>query len=367
MRSHILIALLRHEACRRLTHRGGLLFVAVLALVTGGMAFLIKGSDSSLGVQVETCFVDYWQDGPWIDYLRASVPSDLAPRIKFRAIEHVAAAGEEICYPAGAGAIQLRSAGDGRSGSSCKVWIWYPGTQASGVAVFESWFWQETARYFRLRWNQMPSFSSPNSISEMEVERSALAGSAETHTTGTTALLIFPIFLTCVYLLPTWMCEDRERGLLVAMALTPATPLELLTARSLFSAILGMALAAGVAGVSHPAVLGKAEFWIALSLAALGAAGVGATIGCLVSRQRTASLAALGYMAVVAGIMSAGPLIGLPGLSWLTLEGHVPSLLHGALTGASDARQGGHLIATVALCAAWLVLAATLFRKRGWQ
>ncbi len=367
MRCHVLITLLRMHVRRNLAHRGGLVLLLVLALVSGGLAILNRGYDFTLGAPVKTCFVDYWQDGPWIEHLRASVPAELEGHVQFRAIEQVAAAGETIYYPSGTGAIQIRGAGDGRSGNGCKVWMWYPGTINAAMTAYESWFWQETARYFRQKSAQMPAPSNPGAIPELEVERSSLAGSADTRTTTTTALLIFPLFLSCVYLLPIWMCEERERGQLLAVALSPATPLEMLAARACFCAALGMAFAALVAAVSCPAVLGQVWFWATLFVGALGAAGVGATIGCMARRQRTASLAALAYLVAVAGIMSLGQAIGATPISCLTLEYHLPRLLHAALSGMADAQQGSHLAAALALALAWFILAMSLFRKRGWQ
>jgi hypothetical protein len=365
MRCHILITLLHKEARRHLCSRAGLAFAGLLVLASAGLALLGKGYDVFLPGNVDACFVDYWQDGPWIEHLRGSVPPELERHIKFRAIEQVAAAGETIYYPAGAGAIQVRGAGDGHSGHGCKVWIWYPGTHRTVMARFESWFWQETARYFRQHGQHVAAQGSTVAIPDLEIEHSALAGTAGM--APTIALVIFPIFLTCVYLLPLWMCEERERGLLLAVALTPATALEMLAARSLLCAILGIALAALVAGITAPAVLGQGLFWLALSIAALAAVGVGSTIGCLARRQRTASLAALGYMVAVACVLSAGAGIGLPALACLAVEYHIPRIVHAALSGTIDGGQGGHVVAAIALALMWTCLATALFRQRGWQ
>jgi hypothetical protein len=387
MRCHVLITLLHQEARRRLINRGGLVFVLALVVLSAGMTFVSTGTGFALASQVKICFVDYWHDGPWVEHLRGNLPQELEGQIQFRAIEQVAAAGETIYYPAGAGAIQIRAAGDGISGDGpelwicdrgrgmaaacdsgrCKVWIWYPGTNESGMDRFEAWFWKESARYFRQRNGQPPAMDGPDSIPDLEVERSSLAGSADTHTTTTTALLLFPLFLTCVFLLPTWMCEDRERGLLLALALTPATFLELLAARSLFSALLGMGLGALVAAICCPAALGQVLFWVVLAVAALGAVGVGATIGSVASRPRTASLAALCYMAVVAAVMAVTHGMGLSLLSALTLESHLPRLLQAAISGTTGEPLADHLAAALALALAWFFLATILFRKRGWQ
>ena len=373
MRWRILITLLHKEALRHLASRGAIVLVLLLIGASVTPALLASGLAFSLTGKVDRCFIDYWQDGPWLEHLRANVQADLQRHITFRAIERVAAAGETIYYPAGAGAIQVRAAGNGisryeprDSSGGGKIWVWYPGTDADAMARFEAWFWRETARYYRLQGLSPAGSDSATTVPELEVAHSSLEGSADGHTTSTTALVLFALFLTCVYLLPSWMCEEREHGLLLAVALSPATPLEMVAARCLFCAALGIGLASLVAAVSCPAALSQFWFWIALLVAAIGAAGIGSTIGCAVRKQRTASLAVLGYLLVVAGALSACQTLGLSGLSWLALEYHLPRIVYAALRGTVEG-QGAHVAAASVLALAWLMAAATLFRRRGWQ
>jgi hypothetical protein len=312
------------------------------------------------------CFLDYWQDGPWVEHLRRNVPAELRTRLTFRPVAQVAAAGETICYPAGAGAIQIRGPGSGAPETPCKIWVWYPGTDPEALAVFEAWFWKESARYFREQAAAMGP-GSGGTPAALEGERSSLHGSADTRTAATAALVLFALFISCVYLLPSGTCEERERGLLLALVLSPASPLEILAARCVFYAGLGCGLAALVVAIDCPAALGRAFFWLALLVTTLGALGIGLTIASVTGTQRLASVAALGYTLAVAVVLSACHATGAWGVSWLALEYHGPRLLHAALAGTVEAEHMAHLAAAAGLAAAWGAAGLALFRRQGWQ
>jgi hypothetical protein len=68
---------------------------------------------------------------------------------------------------------------------------------------------------------------------------------------------------TCVYLMPSLTCEERERGLLWH-ALSPATAFEILAAKFLFYPAFGILLATLLAGIHNSAVLGRPFFWMTL-------------------------------------------------------------------------------------------------------
>jgi hypothetical protein len=366
MRWHILVTLLHKEALRHLANRGGLALTGLLIVAAAVLGFAGNGQGltGTLSGSVQCCFIDYWQDGPWIEYLRQNVPPELAQRVKFRPVANVAAAGATIYYPASAGAIQVRGEGAGAPGSPCKVWVWYPGTNASALAVFEAWFWKESARYFR---QQAAQPEGTSFIAALEDERSSLQGTADAGATATTALMLFALFFTCVYLLPSYACEERERGLLLAQVLSPASHLEIQAARAVFYAALGMGLAVLVAGIGSPAALGRGLFWLALLVAALGAVGVGLTIASLARTQRLASLGALGYTLAVALLLAACQAGGVPGVPWLALEYHGPRLLHAALSGTVAPPHWAHLAAAAGLAIGWVALATGLFRRQEWQ
>jgi hypothetical protein len=360
MRWHVLRTLLHKEALRHLANRGGLALVllpvgAALLLVLFGGA----GPAAGLLPGVRLCYVDYWQDGPLVEHLRANVPPELAERAQFRpATEVPTDAAGTLLYASGAGAIQLRP---GDAPGCYRVWFWHPDDETA-LAPFEAWFWKESLRFY-----QSQHAAAPELVSAAEAQRSGLTGGPNRRAALATALVLFALFLVCVYLLPSLTCEERERGTLLAQALSPAAPREIVAAKLLFYPAVGLALAALLAGAYRPAVLARPFFWLAASAAGAGAAGIGLTIASLARTQRAAGLGALGYTLAVALLLLGCRQYAVPVLPWLALEHHTPRLLHAALTGADLASHWGHLAAVAGLACAWVGAAAFLFRRCGWQ
>ncbi len=367
MRWHIIRVLLHKEVLRQLANRGGLALAALLVVAALLMSLFSKngGAPGVLGGGLERCFVDYWHEDDWLRHLRDHVPAELSRRIRFRYLpglaESLTTRGGQLVYPPGSGAIQIRqrTLGDGRRVPH--VVFWHAG-DAGSLAPYEAWFWRETARYCE-RQAARAGLDAPR----IHHEYMALTGTADMRSSVTTGLVLFALFFACVYLMPSLMCEERERGILLAQALSPASALEILTAKFLFYPAAGMALAALLAGIANPAVLAEPLFWLALAAAALGALGIGLTIASLARTQRTASMGALCYMLVVALFLFICQQGNIPGLPYLAVEYHCPRILHAALGGAVAWYHWGNLIAAAVLAVSWSAVAVVLFRKRGWQ
>src|SRR5262245_22152229 len=258
-----------------------------------------------------------------------------------------------------------------------KVWVWQ-GSEGS-MAAFETWFWRETARYFQqeaqsrnlsLVDKMAAAVARPNAAPAsvtFEQETSILAGGLDMRSTITSALILFALFFFCVYLLPSLMCEERERGVLLAQALSPASPLDILAAKFLFYPAAGIGLAALLAGIAKPEVLADGFFWLVLIVAAFGSLGIGLTVACLARSQRTASMGALCYMLVIAMILFICQQGGISGIPYFALEYHCPRMLHAVLGHAVHWHHWLNLACAAVLAAGWCGLATILFQKRGWQ
>jgi hypothetical protein len=369
MRWHILRTLLHKEILRHAANRGGIALGVLL--VAAALLLSCFGKDGSptsgLTGGVGRCFVDYWADDPWIEHLRQNVPKPLKRRVVFRKVTQAPTDHGQIVYPPGDGAIQLRPQ---PGGAGCKVWVWYPDADGSGLAPFEAWFWRESYRHLQTQLAR----TTGNSVGadrltavEPQVKRSRLEGAVDTRSSIAAALVLFGLFFVCVYLLPSLTCEERERGLLLAQALSPASPGEILAARFLFYPVVGMALAALLAGIYQPAALARPFFWLALLAAACGSMGVGLTIATLARSQRTASMAALCYLLVVTLLLTICQQNRIPAVPWLALEYHCPRMLQAVLGGTVRWYHWGNLAGAFVLALGWTVVATVLFRRRGWQ
>jgi hypothetical protein len=177
---------------------------------------------------------------------------------------------------------------------------------------------------------------------------------------------MFSMCFFCVYLLPALTCEERERGILLAQALSPASPLEILAAKFLFYPAIGIGLAALLAGIYSPVVLLRPLFWIVLVITTLGYLGVGMTIASLAHTQRMASMGALAYMLTVGLFLYITEQFGFPSVRFVALEYYCPRMLHEVMMG-SFRPVAWYLVPSLALALLWSYVASSVFRKRGWQ
>jgi hypothetical protein len=373
IRWFILRALLEKEIDRHLANRGGLVLAGLLivvALMSSVFGKQTSGVESgNLSNSVHNCFVDYWHADPWVRHLQANVPDDLKNHIRFRSIQREMSDQEQLIYPPGTGAIQIRPQEKVDGQTRYLVWLWQPSGDETGLAPFESWFWKESYKYFQNLAAHVLAESGENAnlAPILEQKRTALAGGLDARTGITTALVLFAVFFVCVYLLPSLSCEEREKGVLLAQALSPATAREILAAKFLFYPAVGISLAALLAGLNQPAVLRQPFFWYALIVSACGSLGIGMSIASLAKTQRAASMGALCYMMVVTLIIFVCQQTNIGGVPYLALEYHCPRMLHAALTNTIYWHHWAHLVCAWVLSIFWAILATSLFRRYGWQ
>ncbi len=375
MRWYILRTLLYKEYLRHLANRGGI--VLVLLLIVASMLLSFFGQrEGSVGfaASVQRCYVDYWQDGPLLQHLQRHLPHDLGEQVRFRPASRVPTdASGTIVYAQSTGSIQLRPLPDGVEEPGFLVWFWHPGADGSSMAPFEAWFWKETLAYMKAaQENTLQERTDPVAQEELllpriDVLRSELKGGLDPRSGMATSLVLFGLFFVCVYLLPSLTCEERERGVLLAQALSPAAPREILAAKFLFYPVLALALAVILAGTYRPAVLTQSFFWLSLVVLVFGSMGIGLTIASLAKTQRAASMGAMCYMLVVALLISICQQNGISGLPYLALEFHGPRMLHAVLTDAVLWYHWLHLAGAAVLAGAWIIAATVLFRRYGWQ
>lgn len=365
----IIYTLWLKEAWRQLANRAGLCLVALLVVAAIALPLLYSGDGSGQAKApgVELCFVDYWRDDDWVKHLRSHVPDELRRQIRFRDINKIALPGDLLTYPASAGAIQLRLEPDHDGKPRRRISVWQP--VEGNLVIFEAWFWRESARYFQ----QVAAVSHRDSLFANDPDyrvsfvqdQATLNGRGDVRTSVTTALMLFALFFSCVYLMPSLMCEERERGVLLAQALSPASPLDILAGKFLFYVPAGVALAMLLAGVARPDVILEPLFWAALLVSALGMMGIGLTIASLARSQRAASMGALCYLLVVALTLFFCRQIEVQ--PFFALEYHSPIMLNAALTHSVSASSWLHCGVAATLASLWIVVAVSLFRRRGWQ
>jgi hypothetical protein len=396
----IIRTLLAKEVRRLAANRGALALAGLLVATALALSLFGAGGPDFGGLTgPRTFWIDYWQDSPWVEHLRATIPPELRDRVRFRPAADIPAdRGGTLRYSPGDGAVQLRVLpADGR-GPRFKVWFWHAGGDPGALAPFEEWFWRESHRFFR---NQaiaalptsgravaedvpVPDFANDPArlwqelhrqyrdrlaaigsaaVPDLEVERSTLRALNLPHAVAT-ALVLFALFFVCVCLLPAVTCEERERGILLAQAISPASTADLLTAKALCYVPAGAGLAAILAGLSQPAVWAESSFWLALSVAAVGAFGLGVTVAGLARTQRAASTGALTYALAVALVIVICRRTGIPAVVSVFLEAHVPSLVLATFDGTVTADHWHDIGLTVLLAAGWMGVGIVVFGRR---
>lgn len=409
MRLYILRALLAKEVRRHLANRGGLalaglLVVAALLLTIFKPAEAGGVTGGELVGGVPHCYIEYISRTPFVQELERRQPEELKPHLHFRAQPPQLITGP-IPYGTGSGAIRVIDATHDGSLTGIpylKFEVWHPPGQPTALAAYEEWFFR-TARDILYDQAQAKLGDAPlrrpkprdddlwavddvfRSL-DAEVERLKPASAADRvlpivriarHGLGAkpldyrsaiaTAMVVFALYFTCCYLLPTLNCEERERGVLLAQALSPASPAEIVAAKFLFYPVAGIGLAAALAGIYNPAVLGTPFFWLSLLAMGCGFLGIGMTVSTLAKTQRGAFMGSMAYLLSVSLLLFVCSQAGVPFLSQLAIESHGPKILHAAMTGAVEASSWLHLLAALGLAAGWMALAGWLFRRRGWQ
>lgn len=390
MRFHIIRALFVKEVRRHLANRGGLalaglLVVAALLLSIFNPTQVDAGSGGGdLVGGVHHCFIEYARETPFVTALKDRVPPALKAQVVFREVPpHLLSS--PLAYSPGTAAIRVVESD--RDGRKLTFDVWHPPGDPGAMAPYERWFFRAAADVFRERAAAPPFVAGPDyslwavhellhrlheqaptQVPEVNVCWHGLgAKPLDIRSAVATALVVFALYFTCCYLLPTLNCEERERGVLLAQALSPASPAEIVAAKFLFYPVAGLGLAAALAGIYSPGVLSTLFFWLALLALACGFLGVGMTVSTLAKTQRAAFMGSMCYLLSVSLLLFVCSQSGVPLLPQLAIETHGPKILHAAMTRGVEPKHWLNLLAAFGLGAGWMTLAGWLFRRRGWQ
>jgi hypothetical protein len=377
MRWRILQTLLLKEWWRLLANKGGISLLLLLVVASMLLSFFGNkdGATANVSIGIQHCYLDYANDGPLVRHLKSHVPVELQSQVTIRPLAQSVIDGKgTIGYPPATGAIQLRPLPEDPNGPGMLIWFWHPGEDSSSLAPYEAWLWRETLDYYRQAQTESTAglgsetqLATASKLPPIVIKRSSLSGGLDERSGLATALILFGIFFVCVYLQSSLTCEERERGVLLAQALSPATSLEILAAKFIFYPTIALAMALVAAGTYKPAVLTQPFFWLSLVVSICGSMGIGLTVASLARTQRSASIGAMCYMLSVALLLFICQHNAIALLPYVALEYYCPRLLHAAMTGSVQWYHWGNLIGAGLLTCAWMAMATWLFRRYGWQ
>ena len=280
---------------------------------------------------------------------------------------------EQRVYPPNTCAIELLElpASNGSS-SQLSVAYRYPGGKSEVLEPFLRWFWPIAVDHFG-RVNvveQAATASRSMSATALVMERLQSGSLSELMNAELAAaiLLLVVQFVTCCQLIVSFTSQDRERGTLTALALSPITMSELLQAKILFHLLLSALGCGAVIAVLKPSALLHGSLWVTLLLTSLGLCSVGMVIASLTKTQSAASLLALCYMLVGAVVFYlATKFSAFAGLKSFAFENYSFGMVFLSLQRPIPLSRATDLPPMLALVGGWLATATLLFRTRGWR
>ena len=392
VRPRFLKILFNREMLRLRKNPSALLLLGLLTAIS-----LLLSLSRPAPKPIMNCWVVYSQDSPWIERLRRT--SQRNKQIRVVPISEMKSVSDWRVYPPTDCAIEILSEpptnlsdngvpplpesvrqistsetlSSTRQNPNAKfvVRFLYPGNDPNVLSPFLQWFWPTTVEHF----GETPAFlqqtlpvtgSSRGAVME-RLKQSSITDLMNEEFVAT-ILLIIVLFVTCCHLQVSFTSQDRERGTLMALALSPATPTELLASRYAFHLTLALCASAAIIGILRPTALGHLSFWLTIVLASSGLIGVGTVIASLSRTQSAAGVLSLCYMllgGVVFYLSTKFSAFAL--LKEASFESHSLPLLFLSLKQNLPLEKAPGLLKLAGIVGVWTVLAAWLFQQRGWR
>jgi ABC-type transport system involved in multi-copper enzyme maturation permease subunit len=371
VRPHILRILLGKELRRFKKNPTAIMLFGLLTLIAVLMAAGAPRPDAGKSAtQPATCWVVYWEQSPWIEHLQQRLPDQLPVRIVSES--RIPRVGDELLYPPGDCAIEVYANVPDREGIlHSRIRYRYSGADETMLWPYARWFWSATVEHFG---------NTPEFIQEVEpltprssvaaVSQLAHASISELFTVDLigTMLLFVVQFFTCCHLLVAFTSQDRERGVLRALGLTPATPTELLMAKFIFHLGLSLAASGLIVGILRPQALAEPILWFTLICASLGFLAVGTIIVSLARTQATAGLLTLCYMLGTGVVFFlASELSTFALVQQAMFERYSFPLTFFSLRYPNQLPTTPGMAYLAVLVAIWMYAACYVFHRRAWQ
>ena len=346
---------------------------------------------------VMNCWVVYSQESPWIERLRRAAQQNklirVVPMSEMKSVSNWRVYPQTDCaieilsepktnsmtdgllpFPVPVGENsdeESRSFSPRPAESKFAVRFLYPGNDPNVLSPFLQWFWPTTVEHFGstppIVQQTLPVTGSSRGAVMERLKQSSLT-ELMTEEFVATILLIIVLFVTCCHLQVSFTSQDRERGTLMALALSPATTAEMLVSRYMFHLSLSLMASAAIVGVLRPIALTHLSLWITVLLASSGLVGVGTVIASLSRTQSAAGVLSLCYM-LFGGVVFylATKFSAFAAIKDASFESHCFPLLFLSLKQNLPLERAPGLLKLAGLVGVWSMLAAWLFQQRGWR
>ena len=308
----------------------------------------------------------YDKETPWIAHLKEHPLTDPPVHvISIDQIQNVDRRGRPRFEPAHCGIEVRHQTKDGVE--TAFLIAQFFGKSPDILYPFWNWFWPEVAKFQSPDLSLVPINVPMGAGRVRSLEETPLSELVKTELIGTLLLLVV-MFFTCCHLQVSFTSQDRERGTLLALVLSPAKISEIMLAKYIFHLSLSLFGCVAVVAIMQPASLLSPVLWIVVLLTSIGLMSVGTCIATLTKTQAAAALLALCYM--LAGSLLfylSSQFSGFMLIRKAAFENYSFLLLYHTLKGPLSVWQASGLTTMAGLVVVWIAIARTTFYRYGWR
>lgn len=306
LRLHVVMALIRKDLARLLRNGPALMLLGlmvVVAFLVGSSGLVSDGGGSSQArPEAPGAWIVYWDDGEWVEFLKRRAP----PELGIRFVAHDSIGTKK--YTASSCVIELREPlfDPGRKVLRRHIRYRYPGTDPKVLWGVTRWFLAASVVHF----GQIPQFfetieplvsADPPDPARSALENVSVADILSLELVAT-ALLTTVLFFAACGLLVSLTAQERERGSLRALLLSPCTYFEFLLAKGFVHGTLAMLAVGLVMAGLQPSALGSLAFWATVSTWAMGYFGIGLLISSFAKDQMAPNLLSFAYLLAIGAL-----------------------------------------------------------------
>lgn len=381
IRSRIVKILINREFRRLWKNPSALMLIGLLSAVALLMATSRPVADSDktqsgTGKSSSTTanvWLIYDQRSEWLDYLSGHLPESPAIRIVHR--ERVPVVNNQLKIPQNDAVVEVlygdeRQTSHGVAFGKIILNGRYPGNDPATLDPFWDWFWPTITMYRTqgLRFEQSIEPLNPHTTrSPTSLEDTSVADLVTNELIATMLLLIVQFF-ACCHLLVSFTAQDRERGTLSALVLSPANTSEILLAKFIFHLLISIAGCTAIVAILKPIVLMQPVLWLVILLSSIGLMCVGTCIATLTKSQASAALLALCYMlggTVLFYLSTKFTAFGI--IKQLSFENYTFPLIYSTMQRPVSIFQATGLGSMLVIVSVWIAIARTCFYRYGWR
>ena len=349
----------------------GLLMAIAILMATGSKT--VTATKAAAKHQT-MCWVVFHKGGGWLDHLREQLANRPAgerggpiEHIQLVSRDEIEQSGRELVYPKNSCAIEVFPAGLGED-ERHHIRYLHAGDERI-LAPYTRWFWRNTAEFFGQTGPFDEEFARIQRVESQvaAMQDQSISDVLTPELVGTVLLFAVQFFLCC-HLLVSFTSQDRERGTLLALALSPASVPEILAAKFIFHVGLSVIFSAAVVGILQPIALAHAGIWVVVILASIGFTSVGIVVSSFAKTQASAGLLTMCYM-LIGGVISylATSFSTFAMLQRLTFENYSFAIGVASMKYAINPFVLPAVGTMFVLVSLWTIAAGYVFHRRGWQ